>query len=255
MRSLYILTFLFLCLSCSYRELILKQAPDLLSEQVNDYLLLNEVQEKELKLKVTGVFFSQYKEVKQLRDILKTYDIKKGQSRATVIKAYPPYNRILKEINKIAIGVLLKLTYEQRQALVIKRTNIKEDAKENYTQVGVKRLQSIFGELNKQQLDLIGEYAKQYQSERSHVNTWHDSFIKTLKIKEQNRYKNSLEKNFSGTESLESILKSSHKFFIFFDKFCATLTDHQVASFDKKRKDALNWLNLYIQIYETPLKS
>ncbi len=253
--SLFFLILLFFQ-SCSYREMILKKAPDFLSDQVNDHLKLNDVQEAKLRLKVTNAFFSHRDEVVVIRDLLKSYRIKEDSLAAYIKKGYTSYATIQITVNNISISVLSELDYSQRQD-ILKRyreeTPVSGDKKISYEERGVSRLENFFGKLSLKQIELIKDYAKIYAKSVQADNRWSKNYERTLSLKDQKKYKAQLKKYFSGVISLKTILESNKEFFTFFDQFKATLNADQVKRFDDKRKEILNWIDLYLKIYQLPI--
>lgn len=254
--------FIFLASSCSYREVILRKAPDFLSDKIDEYLKLNDEQEAELRNRVTSSFFKHNKEVVELRGILANFDIQKDSLREQVKAGYPSYARILKDVNKISINILSKLSLEQRQELIIKhKENSKEADKEKrnkeYEERGVERLESVFGKLSPKQLDLVKKLVVEYQAIKSKhqgQDVWRKKFISTLEIKDQTAYKKAMKANFQDVASLSSVLKDNEYFFKFFDEFQKTLSKVQVTNYNKKKNEVLAWIDLYIKIYKLPIK-
>ncbi|WP_412470150.1 MULTISPECIES: hypothetical protein [unclassified Halobacteriovorax] len=239
--------------SCSYREVILKKAPDFLSEKIDDYLSLDDEQEKELRVKVTNAFFEHHKEVLELKAIIKDYEIQNDSLKAAIVKGYSPYSLIMKKVNIISVEVLSGLSFEQRQKLVKKRVEDRKDYEESYEQRGVKRLENVFGKLSENQIKLVNEFALEYQKDRVENRSWHNEFISALNLQDQKAYQDYLKKNFQDIVPLKEVLKQNKSFFKFFDKFSKTLSQDQIALFNKKRKDLLNWIELYLKIYQAPI--
>ncbi|WP_156979895.1 hypothetical protein [Bacteriovorax sp. BAL6_X] len=249
----YLLCFLFIFTSCSYRDVILKKAPDFLSEKIDDYLSLDDEQEKELRIKVTNAFFEHHKEVLKLKKLIENYQVEKDSLKEVVVRGYPPYERIMKKVNKISIEVLSNLSFEQRQKLVKKRIDDRKDYDESYEKRGVRRLENIFGKLSVGQVKLVDDFAKDYKSTRVKGNSWHHDFLKALNLKDQKAYQTYLKKNFQDIVSLNEVLRQNKSFFKFFDKFSKSLSKEQIDQFNRKRKDLLNWIDLYLKIYQTPI--
>ncbi|MFG1492916.1 hypothetical protein [Halobacteriovorax sp. ZH4_bin.1] len=244
---------LFFLTSCSYREVILKKAPDFLSEKIDDYLSLDDEQEKELRIKVTNAFFEHHKEVLELKKLVENYHVEKDSLKEVIVKGYPPYARIMKKVNKISIEILSNLSFEQRQKLVKKRIDDRKEYEESYEERGIKRLENVFGKLSVDQVKLVNDFAKEYKSTRVEGSSWHHDFVKALNLKDQKAYQKFLKKNFQDIVSLNEVLMQNKSFFKFFNKFSKTLNKEQVAQFNKKRRDLLNWIDLYLKIYQAPI--
>lgn len=260
MKQVLYFLFLFVFLSsCSYRETILRKVPDFLSDKIEDYLELDEAQEEELRSQVTSSFFEHHKEVIILRKILADYDITKDSLRKQVVKGYPPYSRVLKDVNAISIEVLSKLDSKQRKELVEKQKKANEKREtdlKSYKKRGVDRLSRLFGELTPKQDILVEKLVVDYLKKKDNLkasSAWRKKFVETLKIDDQIAYQEALKRNFSDVEDLKQVLKDNEYFFKFFDEFQKSLTSKQVEKFNKKKQEVLAWIDLYLKIYKTPI--
>ena len=192
--------------------MILKKAPDFLSERVDDYLSLDDKQEKELQVKVTNAFFSHRGDVIILRNLVKKYDVKTSSLKESITFGYRAYKRILEKVNTISIDVLSKLTLEQRLDLVSKQQVKKENKDESYTRRGVHRLSKVFGKLSQSQVKMVSEYARLYEKSLVKGSSWYDEFTKVLNIKNQKQYVVALKNKFEGVEDLNSIISTNKEF-------------------------------------------
>ncbi len=260
MRSLFAYLFISLLIySCSFKSVIVPNLDYILADRIGDELDLYYSQEKQVKKEIKQLFISHKDKIKQLRLIVEKVSVEKTRLSEVYKSFEKVYIELGTPINKLLARYVVKLDRDQRknfyENLRKKNEKIRERLKKNNPQRYFERFEFFFGDLNKDQKQILISNEASYKTlskerllKREKIQSNMKKVLRDktknnkLKIKEIEKLFN-LSLHFKMTEARKKTLSS-------IEKLLQSLTQKQKDHFRLKKDEILSWFDEFFEYYK-----